>query len=199
MSKLWDFITSRFSEKPKKHSVIPLIHEEYKIDYEQLDYLEWKSSSKLSFQQNLIFQAYIDTLTNQNNNSDISFSMQNTFSGFRITPNASIKEKLDFLHLQKYIAQTTKALGYIVQMSEIRTREINGEIQTIYNIYMKPSHRFKVEMPVDQRFGNIQIELSIKQDSIEYLRAKTMVYQDRNYKDPLDFGEWVAEVFKSKT
>ena len=61
---------------------------------------------------------------------------------------------------------------------------------------MKPSHRFKIEIPADQRYGNIQIELSIKHDKIEYLRTKNMIYKDRNYKDPLEYKDWIQEVFQ---
>lgn len=197
MSKLWNFITSRFVEKARPRSIVPLIHEEYKIDYTDVEYINWKKSDALSFLKDSIHQAFIDTLTQQNYNKAIDFSMQNTYSGFRITPTEGIEKKSEFLYLQKYIAETTSTLGYFIQMSEIRTRENNGAIQTIYNIYMKPSHRFKIQLPADQRYGNTQIELSIVDDKIEYLRSKTMVYQDRNYKEPLAYAEWVNAVFNT--
>ena len=135
MNKLWKFINERFSTKPKNYAYKPLIHEPYKVDFEEETYINWKASQNIIKLKTTIYDAYIDALT-QSSNDDISFSMQSTFSGMRILPHGDIQKKSTFLLLQKYITEATVALGYFIQMSEIRTREIDGQLQTIYNIYI---------------------------------------------------------------
>lgn len=192
MNKLWKYLSSKLS-KTEATPVYqaPLIHEEYKINWDQPAYLEWLESSKIRYFLNIIYQAYIDTLSNQNHSPFIDFTLQKTYSGLRLKAPEDTWNKQDYLFLQMYLAQKTKSLDYILKMSEIKTKSKNAGLETIYNIYLKPSHNYKVEIPVDQRYGNVQLELVIHDELVSYLRVKLMVYQDRNYQPASDFGEWL--------
>ena len=53
-----------------------------------------------------------------------------------------------------------------------------------------------MEPPIDQRYGNISLELILYNDKPHYLKLMASVYSDRLYSEPESFSDLVELLFE---
>lgn len=83
-------------------------------------------------------------------------------------------------------------LEYFSYLSDTRSFHRHDCIETIDRHYLKPILK-EVTKPV-QRFGNITIELKIRNDEATTLALKANYYQGRNYPKPRPFDELLKQL-----
>lgn len=193
MSKLWDFLFKRESTKKKSPYQAPLLREVFHPTFESSEFNNWVTEDHFRLSLSAIKLNYT---TKQKSDSivDVEFFDKREFSGFYIMKIKGYALQ-DYLNLVQYIWLQTKNQGYITQMSEVKTENKSQNIKTTYRIYLKPSHKYKIQIPADQLYGNIQIDMTCINDKFDKIVVKSMVYSDRNYLPARDFSNWVNYTF----
>lgn len=98
----------------------------------------------------------------------------------------------EFRFLLTLFGEITASLGYTVQTSDRKMTEVETGVRTTERIYLKPSLGTSFEPPIDQRYGNVHLELVLINDAPSYLKVMAHVYMDRNYRAPGSFDEFTG-------
>ncbi len=111
-------------------------------------------------------------------------------NGFYFNERLSI-EPIEFEFLLDSFRETILSFGYTNYTSDVRYSEKSAGIQRIDRHYLKPEIDRHVEKPIDQKFGNVFLELYFLDDQPQYLKVMISVYADKNYLKALGFDEFV--------
>ena len=88
-------------------------------------------------------------------------------------------------------------LGYKSYLSDTRTYNKKDWVEQLDRHYLKPPSNLRVagKEKMDQRFGNVTVELLYKNDKIYLLKFRATVYNDHLYKKGEDFNELMKAVY----
>lgn len=102
----------------------------------------------------------------------------------------------EFQYLIDYLRDQVKELGYVCYNSDQRIYERSFGLESVYRHYLKPRIRHDDTFPLDQRYGNVLIELFYKNEQAYKFKFLVTYYSDSKFKDPLSFQELVESVLK---
>ena len=100
--------------------------------------------------------------------------------------NYSRQEATFFLD---YLKERVKTLNYRTQISDTRTYSRRDWVETVERHYLKPRLDLVEGEKMDQQFGNITIELEIRNEVVNHLRLRATYYQDFNFLPAQEFSE----------
>lgn len=101
----------------------------------------------------------------------------------------------NWLYPAEFFKDIGLSWGYKLYSSEERKRK--KEKKGLYfRHYLKPPVRNMLEKPIEQLFGNITVELKLRQSGPQSLKLQVQHYNDRNYKEPRDIQEFYYSIFK---
>ena len=103
-------------------------------------------------------------------------------------------ELTNWLYAAEYLKDRSLSWGYKLYSSEERSAG-GQEPEVFLRHYLKPPVKNMLTKPVDQIFGNITIELKLKNYHTEALKFQVLHYNDQNYQPPLDIEELYRSVF----
>lgn len=101
----------------------------------------------------------------------------------------------EFRILLTLFGEITQGLGYTVQTADRKMTEVETGVRTTERIYLKPRLGTAFEPPVDQRYGNVHLELALVNEQPSYLKVMAHVYMDRNYHPPQSFDRFADLLF----
>ncbi|MCB0637929.1 MAG: hypothetical protein KDC54_14975 [Lewinella sp.] len=191
MPNFWRRILGLAEQVEQSSPHTPVIHELIqRSEEEQADFAQWKNS--------FVLRRLLDWLSDQ-------------YAVFRVAPG-DIDEALDFLqtpssngfvihffktnysrrevtHFFDYLKERVKTLPYRTQLSDTRTYNRPNWVETIEKHYLKPRSDREEGEKIDQQFGNITIELELRNDEVLNLRFRATHYQDHLFEPPRPFVE----------
>ncbi|MGB3798170.1 MAG: hypothetical protein WA952_00065 [Lewinella sp.] len=194
MATFWQKITSLFAEAENSGPSDPAVHEMIERDEaEQADYARWKRT--------LARRRLLDWLTDQyalyqtNNNGDRAVDFLDTPSskGFVIHFSETQYTRVEITHFFHYLKERVLELNYRTQISDRRVFSRPDWVETQERHYLKPrTRKQRLAGPVargglEQKFGNISIELELRNDVARNLRLRATTYQDALYSEPESF------------
>ncbi|MFK7952070.1 MAG: hypothetical protein AB8B73_04435 [Ekhidna sp.] len=153
---------------------------------------EWKLSDLRDEMIDEIWQSYFWKKKGIEKTPQVFIMESVSNNGFSIKYEANYNEK-DFHFLFDYLADQVKKLNYTLVLSRLTRKESGEDVDTKEMHYLKPKRGF-VE-PINQQYGNIQIEYSMINDSPQSIRLIANGYPDRNYTKVKDFNELVQHIF----
>lgn len=104
----------------------------------------------------------------------------------------------EFKFLLTLFGEITESLGYTVQTADRKMTEVETGVRTTERIYLKPSLGTSFEPPIDQRYGNVHLELVLINEAPSFLKVMAHVYMDRNYRPPGSFDEFTRHLFSGR-
>lgn len=137
-----------------------------------------------------IHSNYRDFIESQNQ-MDFHFIKQNGINGFAIDCfryDASVE---DWRHLQLYCLQEIKKLKYIMHVHKVSSKSNQKHLMTTYKYYLKPSLKLMMDIPSEQLYGNISLELILQNSKPFRFLLHANYYSDRNYKKEKSFEHLV--------
>lgn len=192
MNNWWQYLKGLFKEAEQSSPSNPVIHEVItRSEAERADYLQWKDA--------LMRRRLINWLSDQ-------------YAIFKVLPN-DIDEALDFLDtpstkgfaihfyktnytrrevifLSEYLKEQVLALNYRTQVADTRTYNRSQWVETIERHYLKPRYGAPTEEgKLKQRFGNITIEVLLRNDQVHQLKFRATSYKDHLFHSPEDFHD----------
>jgi hypothetical protein len=191
MSGLWEQIKSLFATAEESSPVRPAVHELLKrSEEEKADYAHWKRT--------LVRRRLIDWLINQYalyqslpNDTDEAIDFLNTPSmkGFVVHFNHMQYSRRDAIYLLDYLKERVRTLNYRLQLSDVRTYSRPNWVESVQKHYLKPRTTFEEGEKINQQYGNISIDLVLRDDRPHHLRFSATSYQDHLYQPPQEFEE----------
>ena len=197
MSKFWNKIKNIFNTAESSSSVNPTIHELIeRTPNEIADYEYWKNSLSSRRLMDWLYNEYITYLTAPKN-IDRSIDFLNTPSSKGFVVHFSLTNyRLDEVtHLFDLLKEKVKELPYRTYVSDTRSYPKNDYVETVQRHYLKPSLKLKTPgEKAGQAFGNINIELLLRNNKVVNLKFSATSYTDHQFEDARDFDELMREV-----
>ncbi|MFN7119871.1 MAG: hypothetical protein ACK4TA_23960, partial [Saprospiraceae bacterium] len=100
----------------------------------------------------------------------------------------------DVMFLMDYLKEQVLALDYKTQVSDSRTFTRTNWVETIQRHYLKPRPNFEQKGKLNQKFGNVTIEMQLRNDQPHHLKFQATTYNDHLFKDAHDFEDLMQAV-----
>lgn len=189
MIEFWDYIKNLFKTAEESSPSKPLIHELIRrTEKEKEDYEHWKNT--------LVRRRLTDWLNDQYavyqllpDDIDEALDFLNTPSskGFVIHFSKTRYSLRDVTHFLDYLKEKVGQLGYRSQISDTRTYHRAHWVETVQRHYLKPRSTFEADKKMNQAYGNIMIEMELRNELVHNLRFRATAYQDRLFHQAYEF------------
>lgn len=192
MAGFWQRLLNLQQAVENSSPAVPAIHELIQRSAEeQAAYTAWKGSYVL--QQICIWlkKEYGHYLRTQKARpgSSIDFLNIPSSQGFIIYFRQTNYSRQEATFFFDYLKERIKTLNYRTQVSDTRTYSKNNWVETLERHYLKPRFDYQEEGKMDQQFGNITIELEIRNEEVHHLRLRATHYQDFKFLPVQDFRD----------
>lgn len=155
------------------------------------EYEEWRASEQAAVFLESMWQSFYWQRKGVDKQPVLLLLESKYSNGFSLSYKSSYGKK-DFQFLFDYLAQQVQELGYRKVVSKSAIEERGEEVELKEMHYLKPKVGF-VE-PIDQAFGNIQIEYIEENGQPVRIKFRANSYPDRKYKEARSFEELAEEV-----
>lgn len=169
----------------------PAVHELIaRSDDELVDYQRWKTTFVPRRMLQWIGEQYSVSL-HRSNDTDLTIDFLDTPSsqGFIVHIHQTNYSRREATFLFDYFKERIQTLNYRSQISDRRTYNRRDWVETVEKHYLKPRHTFEQGKKLDQQFGNVMIELELRNDVVHNLRLRATHYVDHNYLPPQSFAD----------
>jgi hypothetical protein len=156
-------------------------------------YDQWKSSGKCSTERNAILRSYHYKISRLNAPLDIEVYHSPYANGLVIYPQKD-KEPVAFEFMMEYIRETLEKKGYRLVHADRKMMEKGRKVTSLEKYYLKPP--LSAETPIDQKFGNVILELSFLNHSPIKFKMMANIYSDRLYTEPNPFEDLISLLFE---
>ncbi len=133
--------------------------------------------------------SYIDFLSSNKGTQKFNFIKQNGINGFALELTKCAPTVHEWRNFQFYCKQKLLKANYIAHIQEVSSKSDIGILYTNYKYYLKPSIKLMTEIPSTQLFGNISLDLIIRNEQPFRFLLKANYYSDRNYQKEQSFQE----------
>ncbi len=191
MTNVWDFFKNFFREAEQSSASRPILREALERSPETKEAFEdWKDT--------LVCRRIISSLaegyamyqsTPESVDRALTFLNTPSSKGFAIHFSHTDYSRQDASHLLDLLQGKVRWFNYRLQHSDTRTWSEKDWVQTVERYYLKPRQSWAEGQKIDQLFGNITIELTLRNDQPYLLTFRATSYSDRLYADAADFHE----------
>lgn len=101
----------------------------------------------------------------------------------------------DYSFLILLFISKLKKHEYVLKHTLRETYEEGEQLTSTEEFYLKPSLKFRREVPYQQLFGNVSIEHQLRNSNTTLVKIVVNTYSDRNYKSAYDFEDFMNELF----
>jgi hypothetical protein len=191
MSKFWDSIFKFLGSQPQHTSAIPFIHEMYRVSEEELkDFAMWTESKERKALLRWI-QTEFSRHQHEINRTDMRIDFLDTVSakGFVIYLDKTGISSQTARHLLRFFMEKIKPYGYLVYMSDVRSREKNGRIEKTLRHYLKPRLKYNEDKKLIKLFGNISLEVISFNGQDAQLRFSALTKRDHSMNQAMSINQ----------
>ncbi len=184
-----------FGKSGESSAANPFTHEVITLSKkEQIAFTNWKSSNQKKAILEYLHQQYGNQLiTSSNLDRGIDFVKTPSTKGFVIHCTLVKFKPKDLRYFFFYLEERIKSIKYRSYLSDKRVYEKNGKIEMVERHYLKPPIMKDFVAKVDQKFGNITIELVSINSVMTSLKFQATSYNDHLYEEA-DRFEGLMEV-----
>lgn len=189
MADFWEYFKSLFQKASKSSPSNPLIHELIERSPADLeDYGRWKDTLvRRRLQAWLADQYAIFRVLPSDIDEAMDFLNTNSSKGFVIYFHKTQYSLRDITHFFDFLKEQVRALDYKVQISDRRTYTKGEIVESVERHYLKPRPGDLTQEKLNQRFGNISIELTLRNEKPYHLKLRATIYKDSMFKEGEDF------------
>ena len=191
MSDFWEYFKNLFNKEEKSSPSNPLIHEVIeRSDKEKEDYERWVNTLvRRRLQAWLADQYAIFRVLPADIDEALDFLDTPSSKGFVIYFYQTQYSLRDVTHFLDFLKDKVKTLEYRIQVSDRRTYTKNSVVETVERHYLKPRPGALDAPKLNQRYGNISIEMTLRNEQPYHLKLRATTYQDSQFKKGEDFKE----------
>lgn len=187
-------IFDRLFPKDKKDTV--LSHEVLKrTDREFASYAEWVENPDTEILLKKIHRIYHLKKTGISDTLPLMIYESDYANGFALAQSREL-EDFDYTMLMDHFKHRVLDAGYRQAGSDRKITAKESHVLTVEKYYLKPP--IQIDPPIDQKFGNISLELVLHDGRPDYLKVMASIYSDRLYKPHQDFNDLIDLLFSLK-
>jgi hypothetical protein len=158
-------------------------------------YFQWVNEGRYKKLMTDLLRAYQQKLLKNTDTMQVHVLQTPYANGFALTYDPSLSTR-HFTFLFDLLKDKVINLGYLLNISERRIYDKGQYVETKEKYYLKPPLPTAEEiMQIDQRYGNILIELVWIDQKPSFLKLTASIYSDRLYKEALPFEQLMDELF----
>ncbi|MBR9921234.1 MAG: hypothetical protein GYB31_10380 [Bacteroidetes bacterium] len=189
MSNPWQFFKKLFQASEESSSSNPLIHEMIeRTEEEKADYEQWKEKLVRRRMSSWLLDQYAVFKVNPDHIDEaIDFLDTPSSKGFAIHFYKTGYALRECRHFLDYLKERVRAIGYRSQISDTRSWQSEKYVETVERHYLKPKPDFSTPGKNKQAFGNIRMELKLRNDKPFQLTFSATTYKDHLYHPPEEF------------
>jgi len=198
MAGLWDQIKSLFEQVEKSDSNQPVEHEIIQRSSTEFDYLsKFKGSSSLRHLLDWIRDKHNTYQKGGLDKTDhLQFLNTQGLSGIIIYFNQTNYEQIETIAFFDCLKEIILEENYVSYVSDRRAYVKNGFKEEVQRHYLKPSMRNPVRNLMPQLFGNINIELTLRNNKTQILKFVATHYKDHLYQEAIPFEHLIKFITK---
>ncbi len=191
MPGLWNYLKNLFKEAEQSSPSQPAMHELIiRSEEEQEDYEQWKESLLSRRLLNWLSDQYaIYCITPDDIDEALDFLDTPSSKGFAIHFYKTNYTRREVTHLFDYFKEQVLEHNYRTQISDARIYNRGHWVETTERHYLKPRIQTKTDEKLHQAYGNVMIELELRNDQVHNLRFRATSYQDRLFHEAAEFQE----------
>lgn len=198
MPNFWRRILGLAEQVEQSSPHTPIIHELIqRSEEEQADYTQWKSSFVLRRLLDWLSDQYaVSRVAPDDVDEALDFLDTPSSQGFVIHFHKTRYARREITHFFDYLKERVKTLDYRTQLSDTRTYNRPNWVETTEKHYLKPRTDYEEGEKIDQQFGNITIELEVRDEVVHNLRFRATHYRDHLYQAPRPFETLMQVLLK---
>lgn len=194
-SSIWKHIQQLFQQSQDSTPANPAVHELIKrTPAETADYSHWKRTLARQRLLDWLIDQYAIFKANGRLDEAIDFLNTPSSKGFVIHFHTTQYSKQEITHFFDFLKERTLQLNYRTQISDRRIFSRRDWVETQERHYLKPRNAYTPGVAIDQRFGNISIELELRDDRVRNLRLRATIYNDALYTEGQSFQALMSEL-----
>jgi len=188
-----DFLKNLF--KRTQNSKLPLIQEPLvRSEAEDMTYQLWIAQEKHVVHQQFLRNQFEIFLQKQRPDSACVF-MKNAHTGGLMYYHREPYATQDFQHFFEFLKQSIVALNYRIYMSDVKQFNRKSFAEKIERHYLKPLYVLdETTQKLDQRYGNIHLELTYHNDKAIQIKLLCHNYHDHKFKTSLNFNDMIYKL-----
>lgn len=188
----WDSISNLFRQAESSSINAPTIHEMIeRTEAEREAYARWRRTESSRRLLGWIEEQYAAFHEGHPLDEAIGFLNTNSSKGFVLYVHKTNYSLEELTHFFDYFKEKILSLDYRPGISDRRIFPRRDWVETRERHYLKPNVNLN-EAILNQGFGNITVELELRNDVPHNLRLRATVYQDSMYQDAGSFGALMA-------
>lgn len=183
----WDNIADLFRQAEESTPARPAIHELIvRSPAEIADYERWKHTHNSRRLLDWLNKQFALHLEERPIDKGLGFLDTDSSKGFVIYLQELNYSKVDMLHFFDFLKERILTLNYRSDISDRRLFSRKDWVETQERHYLKPRINLD-EHPIQQQFGNITIQLEMRDDVVHNLRLRATVYNDSMFEEAASF------------
>ncbi|MBT8218949.1 MAG: hypothetical protein KJP00_03960 [Bacteroidia bacterium] len=191
---MWQRIKTLFQEADQSSISNPILHTILeRSETQESDFRRWADLGKEQQFFSWLRYCYNGFFNNQESPAEIKFLDTTSKKGFVLYLNRS-KHIKHPEYIMDAIWLRIKNLGYRNYVSDQKSYNAGSTIETSQRHYLKPPLNFSPGNKLDQLYGNICIELILKNDHPQYLKFSATTYQDHMFQQANKFSTLIEEL-----
>ena len=196
---LWEDFKNLFQQEQDSSPSNPLLHEVIKrSEEEQQAFAKWEDTLVKRRLMDWLHQQYINYLVNPKDTEEtIDFLNRTSSKGFVIYLKETGYTKSDSIFFMDYLKEKVLSNNYKTYISDSRSYTKPEYVETIQRHYLKPRINLSSTEKLKQAFGNITIELLLRNEQVVNLKFRANSYQDRKFEEASDFKELMGMILEN--
>jgi hypothetical protein len=188
MASIWQQVKELFERAEDSSPAHPAIHELIERSAEdQLDYQQWKTTLSKQRLLDWLIDQYAVFLSDGRQDRAIDFLDTPSSKGFVMHFHETQYSEREITHFFDYLKERVQALNYRSDISDRRVFSRAQWVESQERHYLKPRNKYVENEAINQRFGNITIELEKRDDQVRNLRLRATIYKDALYQEAKTF------------
>jgi len=156
----------------------------------------WKSTQEAGDELRKVKDSYHDKILNKATAIDLEVYHSPYANGIIIYPRRDQK-LISLAFLMEFIREKLELDDYRLVHADRRIKERGKMVMAVEKYYLKPP--LSAEIPIDQKFGNVILELSYENNTTSKFKMMANVYSDRLYHSPKTFEDLITLIFGERT
>lgn len=196
MAEFWNYIKGLFNKSEESSPSNPVIHEMIKrSEEEKADYEQWKETLVPRRLQDWLYDQYaIFRVAPDDIDEAIDFLDTPSSKGFVIYFFKTQYSLRDVTHYFDLLKEKVLRLDYRTQISDLRTYSQNNWVETVQRHYLKPRPFVKEAGKFRQLYGNVMIEMELRNEKAYLLKFRATTYKDHQFQEAADFKSLLMKV-----
>lgn len=184
----WDSIANLFRQAEASSATAPTIHELIeRTPAELTDYDRWLRTTGSRRLLDWLDEQYAAFRAGRPTDESIGFLKTDSTNGFVVYVHQMNYTREEITHFFDFLRERILTLNYRADISDRRIFPRRDWVETRERHYLKPRVNYDDEV-FNQGFGNITVELELRNDVPHNLRLRATVYSDAMYKDGASFA-----------